>query len=104
MQAQLKRVNSFISPCPACKDNFFNLFCTFTCSPDQSLFLNITDTQTLSTGKSIVTELDYFVEPNYGRGFYDSCKDVKFSATNGYVMDLIGGKAENYTAFLAFLG
>lgn len=68
------------------------------------MFLNITSTQTLNNGKEIVTELDYFVSEKFGSGFYDSCKDVKFSATNGYVMDLIGGGAKDYPAFLKFLG
>lgn len=67
------------------------------------MFLNVTTTQTLGD-KRIVTELDYFVSEKFGSGFYDSCKDIKFSATNGYVMDLIGGGAKNYSAFLKFLG
>lgn len=68
------------------------------------MFLNITSLQELRGGKEIVTELDYFVSEEFGSGFYDSCKDVKFSATNGYVMDLIGGGAKDYPAFLKFLG
>lgn len=96
--------DSLTSPCPACKNNFFNLFCTFTCSPDQSLFVNVTKAQELSKGKDAVAELNYLVTDEYGSGFYDSCKDVKFSATNGFIMDLLGGGAKNYTAFLKFLG
>ncbi|KAG0640786.1 sterol-sensing domain of SREBP cleavage-activation-domain-containing protein [Tuber brumale] len=104
LSKNLKRVEALIASCPACKANFFDLFCTFTCSPDQSLFLNVTATQTASTGKEMVTELDYLVSPSYGSGFFDSCKDVKFSGTNGYAMDLIGGGAKDYPAFLKFLG
>lgn len=79
------------------------MFCTFTCSPDQSLFINVT--QTLPKGdKYIVTELDHLISDDYGSGFYDSCKDVKVGATNGNAMDLIGGRAQNYTAMLKFLG
>lgn len=44
------------------------------------------------------------MDPVFAEGFYDSCKDVKFSATNGRAMDLIGGGAKNYTQFLKFLG
>ncbi|KAH0536925.1 hypothetical protein FGG08_006227 [Glutinoglossum americanum] len=104
LSSNLKIAESLISACPACKANFFDLFCTFTCSPDQSLFLNVSKTQETSAGKTIVTEIDYLVSKSYGSGFYDSCKDVKNSATNGYAMDLIGGGAKNYTAFLKFLG
>ncbi|KAI9759570.1 MAG: hypothetical protein M4579_002236 [Chaenotheca gracillima] len=104
LSSNLKRAETFISSCPACKENFFNLFCTFTCSPDQSLFLNVTKTQESNKKKPIATELDYLVTDEYGTGFYDSCKDVKFSGTNGFAMDFIGGGAKNFSSFLKFLG
>jgi len=99
----LKKANAFISSCPACKENFYNLFCTFTCSPDQSLFINVTQADT-SGEKTRVTELDQLVSEEYGTGFYDSCKDVKFGPTNSNSMTFIGGGAKNYTEFLKFLG
>ena len=104
LSTNLKRAESIISACPACKENFFNLFCTFSCSPNQSLFVNITETATSSSKKLIVTELDNIWSDRYGKGFYNSCKDVKFGATGGKAMDFIGGGAKNYTAFLKFLG
>ncbi|OCK78508.1 patched sphingolipid transporter-like protein [Lepidopterella palustris CBS 459.81] len=103
LQTNLKRAEGIISACPACKENFFNLFCTFTCSPDQSLFLNVTATKPKGD-KFIVTELNYLVSDEYGSEFYTSCKDVKFGATNGNAMDFIGGGAKNFTQFLKFLG
>ncbi|KAF2453744.1 patched sphingolipid transporter [Lineolata rhizophorae] len=103
LESNLKRADPMIAACPACKENFFNLFCSFTCSPDQSLFVNVTNTKEKS-GKLLVTELDHLVSDAYGEGFYDSCKDVKFGATNGRAMDLIGGSAKTYTEFLKFLG
>lgn len=103
MSSNFKRVESFIASCPACRENFFNLFCTFTCSPDQSLFVNVT--QTAAKGdKLLVTEVDNLWSDIYGAGFYDSCKDVKFGATNSPAMRFIGGGAKNYTQFLKFLG
>lgn len=51
-----------------------------------------------------MTELDQLISDDYGQAFYDSCKDVKFGATGGRAMDLIGGGAKNYTRFLKFLG
>lgn len=64
----------------------------------------MTATATASSGKDIVTELDNLWSNRYGKGFYDSCKDVKFGATGGKAMDFIGGGAKNYTSFLKFLG
>jgi Niemann-Pick C1 protein len=52
----------------------------------------------------MVTELDYLVSDEYGTGFYDSCKEVKFGPLNQRAMELIGGGAKNYTGFLKFLG
>jgi Niemann-Pick C1 protein len=103
LQKNLKRADPMISSCPACKENFVNLFCTFTCSPDQSLFVNVTGTKEKS-GKNLVTELTHLVSDAYGTGFYDSCKEVKFGGSNGKAMDLIGGGAKNFTQFLKFLG
>ncbi|KAF1976955.1 multidrug efflux transporter AcrB transmembrane domain-containing protein [Bimuria novae-zelandiae CBS 107.79] len=103
LSSNLGRASSIINSCAACKENFFNLFCTFTCSPDQSLFINVTATEPKGD-KYLVTELDHLVSNEYGSGFYDSCKDVKFGATNGKAMDFIGGGAKNFTEFLKFLG
>jgi Niemann-Pick C1 protein len=103
LSENLKKANPLISSCPACKENFYNLFCTFTCSPDQSLFINVTQIEK-SGDTARVTELDQLVSDEYGSGFYDSCKDVKFGPTNDNAMSLIGGGAKNYPDFLAFLG
>ncbi|KAK3998282.1 sterol-sensing domain of SREBP cleavage-activation-domain-containing protein, partial [Cladorrhinum sp. PSN332] len=103
LKSNFQTVNQIISSCPACKDNFFNMFCSFTCSPDQSLFINVTKTMD-KNGKTLVTELDQLISEEYGTGFYNSCKDVKFGPTNSRAMDLIGGGAKNYTNLLKFLG
>jgi len=66
--------------------------------------VNITSTQITSTGQTAVKSLDFFVSERHGEGFFDSCKDVQVGATNGYVMDLIGEGAKNYSAFLGSLG
>ena len=44
------------------------------------------------------------VASEFGQGFYDSCENVKFGATNGVAMDLLGGGAKNYLAFLRYMG
>ncbi|KAI9730106.1 MAG: hypothetical protein M1834_006098 [Cirrosporium novae-zelandiae] len=104
LRSNLGKAEGIISACPACRENFFNTFCVFTCSPDQSLFVNVTSTKKSTSGKTIVTELDNLISDQYGSGFYDSCKDVKLGASGGKAMDFIGGGAQNYTAFLKFLG
>lgn len=51
-----------------------------------------------------MTELDQLISEDYGAGFYDSCKEVKFGASNAKAMDFIGGGAKNHTELLKFLG
>ena len=41
---------------------------------------------------------------DFGRAFFDSCKDIKFSTTNRHAMDLISGGVKNYTGFFKCLG
>ncbi len=59
---------------------------------DQSTFMEVTETQTLPNGKDAVKALDVAMSSQFGEGFYNSCKDVKFGATNGLAMDLLGGQ------------
>lgn len=48
-----------------------------------------------------VQGIDVYVTEEYGSKLYDSCKDVKFAATNTRAMDFIGGGASNYTGELS---
>ncbi|KAJ5112750.1 NPC intracellular cholesterol transporter 1-related protein 1 [Penicillium argentinense] len=104
LSSNLKLAEGIIASCPACRENFFNIFCTFTCSPDQSLFVNVTQTEENSSGKKLVTELDNIWSEEYQSGFYDSCKNVKNGASGGKAIDFIGGGAKDYKQFLKFLG
>lgn len=104
LRDSLAQAELIISSCPACRNNFRSFFCSFTCSPHQGSFLNITDTQKTSSGETAVKTVDFFVGEQFASGFFDSCKNVQVGATNGYAMDLIGGGAKTYSAFLKFLG
>lgn len=104
LRENLKKADTLISSCPACKNNFVDFFCQFTCSPNQSEFLTVEEEVKSNTGEMIATHLSHYVSNDTSAGFFDSCKDVKFSATNGYVMDLIGGGAKDANSFLRFLG
>lgn len=102
---QVKKAERIISACPACWSNFLQFFCSFTCSPDQSSFVNVTGVQTSSSsGKDIVTQLDFWVGDGFGTNFYDSCKDIKFGSSNGYAMDFIGGGAKNWNDMVSYMG
>jgi Niemann-Pick C1 protein len=91
LSSNLAIASSILSLCPACKKNFFNFFCTSTCSSDQSTFLNVTSTLSPAGKSETVGSVHHLVAEDFGEAFFDSCKEVKFSTTNGFVMDFIGG-------------
>lgn len=108
LASNLQQAEALISSCPACRNNFRNFFCSFTCSPNQSQFLDVSQSQKMPNpgddGDVAVKTVEYWVSDEFRQGFYDSCKDVKFGASNGFAMDLLGGGAKEPDAFLKFLG
>lgn len=100
-------IHRIIASCPACRNNFRSFYCHFTCSPDQSTFLRVNQTQTVGripNQQTAVKEVDVYVSDVFRDGFFDSCKDVQFGATNSFAMDLIGGGAKNSLDFLKYMG
>ena len=72
---QIQTAGIFLVGCPACNQNFKHFFCTLTCSPDQSLFTNVTSVQNAyDNNRTAVEAIDVFVADSYGQSFYDSCK------------------------------
>ncbi|KAF5388272.1 hypothetical protein D9615_000178 [Tricholomella constricta] len=104
LRDNFNQVEGLISACPACRNNFRSFFCTFTCSPDQGSFVNVTSTQKTQTGETAVKSVNFYVAEQYGQGFFNSCKDVQVGTTNGYAMELIGGGAKDYPAFFKYMG
>jgi Niemann-Pick C1 protein len=83
--------------------NFLNLFCQLSCSPNQSLFINVTSVSQANANKT-VDGIDFYVTPNFGEALYQSCKDVKFGTMNTRAIDFVGGGANSYQEWFAFLG
>jgi hypothetical protein len=107
LQGSLARAEPLLALCPACRLNFRSFYCSFTCSPDQSQFVTVTETQDLGGGNGgtdAVKSVAFHVDPKFGEGFFDSCKSVKFGATNGYAMEFLGGGATEWTAFVRYMG
>ncbi|KAH7459687.1 NPC intracellular cholesterol transporter 1 [Phytophthora ramorum] len=98
--------------CSACKENLRNIFCQFTCSPNNSLFLNIDEVRIMSGDDEhegqifpAVEEATYYVGKDWIRDIYDFCEDdSSFSllcnpnqdCTDGYgLMEYMGKYAYN---------
>ncbi|KAH7523402.1 hypothetical protein FEM48_Zijuj06G0007300 [Ziziphus jujuba var. spinosa] len=95
LRTQVQQAIPFLVGCPACLRNFLNLFCELTCSPNQSLFINVTSVSKVNNNLT-VDGIDFYVTDNFGEGLYDSCKDVKFGTMNSRALEFIGAGAQNF--------
>lgn len=103
LRSQVQQAIPLFVGCPACLRNFLNLFCELSCSPRQSLFINVTSIAEVG-GSMTVDGIDYYVTEKFGKGLYDSCKDVKFGTMNTRAIDFVGGGAKSFEELFAFLG
>ncbi|XP_022132021.1 Niemann-Pick C1 protein [Momordica charantia] len=103
LRSQVMQAIPFLVGCPACLRNFLNLFCELTCSPNQSLFINVTSV--LKVNNSFTVDgIDYYVADAFGEGLFESCKDVKFGTMNTRAIQFIGAGAQNFKEWFAFIG
>ncbi|XP_010690227.2 uncharacterized protein LOC104903808 isoform X1 [Beta vulgaris subsp. vulgaris] len=103
LRSQVQQAIPLLVGCPACLRNFLNLFCELSCSPNQSLFINVTSIAEVN-GNSTADGIEYYVSEDFGEGLYNSCKDVKFGSMNTRAIDFVGAGAKNYQEWFAFLG
>lgn len=103
LRAQVQQAIPFLVGCPACLRNFLNLFCELTCSPNQSLFINVTSVSKVNNNVT-VDGIDFYITDTFGEGLYNSCKDVKFGTMNTRAIEFIGSGAENFREWYAFIG
>ena len=105
LQTSLHQAKNLLGRCPGCIRNFYNFWCEFTCSPDQSLFL---DVYPASTDPKITGHADYHMTSEFANNFFQSCVDVISPQTNGRALDLMCGGTEAVDCtpkkFLDFLG
>ncbi|WCJ44712.1 NPC intracellular cholesterol transporter 1 [Euphorbia peplus] len=103
LRSQVQQAIPFLVGCPACLRNFLNLFCELTCSPHQSLFINVTSTSKVKNNLT-VDGIDFIITDAFGEGLYESCKDVKFGTMNTKAINFIGAGAQNFKEWFAFIG
>uniref|UniRef100_A0A8B9ES79 NPC1 like intracellular cholesterol transporter 1 n=1 Tax=Anser cygnoides TaxID=8845 RepID=A0A8B9ES79_ANSCY len=95
LQVSVALSGTVLARCPSCSRNFANLYCNNICSPDQSLFTNVTRivnrTTVLGVRQEAVVEYQCFYSQRYADAAFDSCKGVRLPATGGYAIDTMCG-------------
>ncbi|KAM0793065.1 hypothetical protein ACM66B_000551 [Microbotryomycetes sp. NB124-2] len=107
LSISLQQAEPLIAPCQSPRLSLKLSPLLLQLHPNQSQFLAVTETQTTHTDgkeRQAVKTVEMNVATSFGQAFFNSCKDVKFGATNGYAMDLLGGSAKTWLAFLRYMG
>ncbi|XP_037844161.2 NPC1-like intracellular cholesterol transporter 1 isoform X1 [Chlorocebus sabaeus] len=109
LEASLSITKALLTRCPACSDNFVNLHCHNTCSPNQSLFINVTRVAQLGAGQlPAVVAYEAFYQHSFAEQSYDSCSRVRVPAAAtlavGTMCGVYGSALCNAQRWLNFQG
>ena len=70
--------SQLLSQCPACYRNFLELWCAYTCDPNQSQFVDVTRAKEYGDEMS-AEEMTVYWDQSYVDTMYDSCVGVQFA-------------------------
>uniref|UniRef100_A0A452RGC1 NPC1 like intracellular cholesterol transporter 1 n=1 Tax=Ursus americanus TaxID=9643 RepID=A0A452RGC1_URSAM len=109
LEASLAVTKALLTRCPACSDNFVSLHCHNTCSPDQSLFINVTRVAGGGGGQpQAVVAYEAFYQSSFAQRTYDSCSRVRIPAAAtlavGTMCGVYGSALCNAQRWLNFQG
>jgi len=89
LQRQVQQAKALFGRCPACLKNIANFWCDFTCSPDQSLFVDVQNVAYGTTGLIVVNETLWTISTAVSNLFWDSCDNVQFGSTGEPVVRIV---------------
>ncbi|XP_066601726.1 NPC intracellular cholesterol transporter 1 isoform X2 [Prorops nasuta] len=92
LEKNIKLASNFLKRCPSCLDNLVKHFCDFTCSQDQSTFINVTKIATTDKGVKYINEIDVYITNKYLNGTFNSCSKVSIPSTGRLALDLMCGE------------
>ncbi|XP_067396428.1 NPC1-like intracellular cholesterol transporter 1 [Emydura macquarii macquarii] len=92
LQLSLGMSQAVLTRCPSCAENFANIYCQNICSPNQSLFTNVTRVFDHTNATQGVLEYQCFYNQTFADQSFDSCKGVRLPATGGYAIAAMCGK------------
>lgn len=109
LDMSLRITKALLTRCPACSDNFVSLHCHNTCSPNQSLFINVTRVVTQGDSQSqAVVAYEAFYERSFAEQTYNSCSRVRIPAAAtlavGSMCGVYGSALCNAQRWLNFQG
>lgn len=109
LDSSMSITKALLTRCPACSDNFVSLHCHNTCSPDQSLFINVTRVVERGAGEPpAVVAYEAFYQRSFAEKAYESCSQVRIPAAAslavGSMCGVYGSALCNAQRWLNFQG
>ncbi|XP_012618819.2 NPC1-like intracellular cholesterol transporter 1 [Microcebus murinus] len=109
LEASMSLTKALLTRCPACSNNFVSLHCHNTCSPNQSLFINVTRVAQRGAGQPpAVVAYEAFYQRSFAEQTYDSCSRVRIPAAAslavGSMCGVYGSALCNAQRWLDFQG
>uniref|UniRef100_A0A336LKH8 CSON011471 protein n=1 Tax=Culicoides sonorensis TaxID=179676 RepID=A0A336LKH8_CULSO len=93
LNTNVKMAAGFLKRCPSCLKNLVQHLCDFTCSPNQSNFMNVKSIEmNKKTNQEYVTEVNLNISEDYINQTYESCKQVSTPSTGQLALDLMCGE------------
>uniref|UniRef100_A0A4X2K478 NPC1 like intracellular cholesterol transporter 1 n=1 Tax=Vombatus ursinus TaxID=29139 RepID=A0A4X2K478_VOMUR len=92
LQSSLVVIKALLNRCPACSENFASLHCQNVCSPNQSVFINVTRISHIAgTSLSKVVAYDVFYTHSYAERAYNSCSKVQIPSSGSLAIGAMCG-------------
>ncbi|XP_004676600.1 PREDICTED: Niemann-Pick C1-like protein 1 [Condylura cristata] len=90
LEKSIRTFKTLTDRCPVCSANFVNLHCQNTCSPNQSLFINVTRVTENKTHPAVLA-YEAFYQRTFAEKTYNSCSQVQFPSTASTVVGIMCG-------------
>ncbi|XP_049997171.1 NPC1-like intracellular cholesterol transporter 1 [Alexandromys fortis] len=109
LESSMSITKALLTRCPACSDNFVSIHCQNTCSPNQSLFINVTRVVEQNASQlPAVVAYETFYQRSFAEAAYESCSRVRIPAAAslavGSMCGVYGSALCNAQRWLNFQG
>lgn len=91
LNENIKLLSGFLKRCPACLHNLVKHLCDFTCSKEQSDFLEVLSLEKHANGTEYVTEVNFYLDEGYANGTFQSCSEVFYPPSGQLALELMCG-------------
>uniref|UniRef100_A0A3B5M921 SSD domain-containing protein n=1 Tax=Xiphophorus couchianus TaxID=32473 RepID=A0A3B5M921_9TELE len=95
LETSLTLSKAVLIRCPSCAENFAHLHCATTCSPNQTLTVNVTKVMNvthLGRPRDAVVAYQAYISNTFAEGAFQSCKNVRIPATGGFAIATMCGR------------